>query len=57
MKQENQPLELEECVSTAAIMKPRISEERVKELAIINKELDAGRARSAQAIFAKAMQK
>ena len=44
-QQENhEQLELEECVSTAAsaVMKSRNSKERAKEVANINKQLDAG---------------
>ena len=38
-----------------AVMKSRNSEERAKEVANVNKQLDAGRARCAKAILAKAM--
>ena len=53
-QQENQQLELEERVSTAAITKSRNSEERAKEVVNINKQRDA---RRAKAILAKAKQK
>ena len=56
-QQENQQLELEERVRTAAVMKSRNIEERAKEVANINKQREAGRARRAKAILAKAMQK
>ena len=56
-QQENQQLELEERVSAAAVIKSRNCEERAKEVANVNKQLDAGRARCAKAILAKAMQK
>ena len=56
-QQEKQQLELEERISTAAIMKSENSEERGKKLANISKDRDAGRACSAKAILAKAMQK
>ena len=56
-QQENQLVKFEELVRTAAIMKSRNSEERAQELANVNKELDAGWARSAKAILPKAMQK
>ena len=50
--------ELEEHVRAAATMKSSNSEEqRAKEEANINKQRDAGRARSAKAILAKTMQK
>ena len=56
-QQENQQLELEERVRTAAVMKSRNIEERAKEVANINKQREAGRARRAKAILARAMQK
>ena len=40
-QQENQQLELEERVRSAAVMKSRNSEERAKEVANINKQRDA----------------
>ena len=51
------PAKAAERVRTAAVMKSRNSEERAKEVANISKQQDAGRARSAKAILAKAMQK
>ena len=58
-RQENQQLEHEESVpaSAAAVIKSRNSEEQAEEVANVNKQLDAGRAHSAKAILAKAMQK
>ena len=60
LQQENQQLEVEERVSTAAIMKTMNSKEQAKELVNINKEQDAGRAlraNTSKAILAKARQK
>ena len=56
-QQENQQLELEERVRTAAVLKSRNTEKQAKEVANINKQREAGRAGSAKAILAKAMQK
>ena len=53
-KEENQQLELEESVRTAAVMKSRNSEERAMEVENL-KQLDAGRAYHPKAILAKAM--
>ena len=55
-QQENQQLELDERVRTAAVITSRNSEERAKEVVNINKQRDAGRAHSVKAILAKAMQ-
>ena len=48
---ENQQLELEERVHTAAAMKSRNTEERAKEVANINKQREAGRARRRHAVL------
>ena len=56
-QQENQQLELKECVSTAGVMKSRNTHEQAKEVANINRQRDVGRARRAKAILAKVMHK
>ena len=56
-QQENQQLELEERVRTAAVLKSGNSEDQAMVVANINKQWDAGRARRGKAILAKAMQK